>query len=236
MKRVILNIHLILWSSSFSWLAYADQIWQHEGTPAQLIELFTSEGCSSCPPADKYLSRFQDNSMLWDDVIPMAFHVDYWNYLGWKDRFSHPSFTLRQRLYNRYGASSSVYTPGFIVDGKEWQGYFSRRSLPTPSNRQAGKLTLKRSGMNFDVSYQAEGRYIAHLVLLAMDETSTIKAGENRGEQLEHDFVVLQKYQMTSDSTWRFSLPDIPKNSDAVAVWLTAEDDFKPIQTVAGYF
>ncbi|MHA2940125.1 DUF1223 domain-containing protein [Vibrio sp. RC27] len=215
--------------------ALADQTWQHEGQPAQLVELFTSEGCSSCPPADKYLSQFQSESTLWTEVIPLAFHVDYWNYLGWDDEFAHPSFSQRQRIYRSFGATSSVYTPGFIVDGKEWQGYFSRRDLPKSQQIKAEKLTLKQSGNRFEVSYPSDQRYIAHIAILAMDEETKVKAGENRGKKLEHDFVVLEKQQKTAESQWAFNLPSLPENSDAVAVWLTKEDGFLPVQTVAGY-
>ncbi|MDG3086248.1 DUF1223 domain-containing protein [Vibrio hannami] len=216
--------------------ALADQIWQHEGKPAQLIELFTSEGCSSCPPADKYLSQFQSASELWTEVIPLAFLVDYWNYLGWSDKFAHPSYSQRQRIYQSLGASSSVYTPGFIVDGREWRGYFYRSDLPKSQQVTAEKLTLKQSGNRFEVSYPSEQRYIAHIVILAMDEETEVKAGENRGRKLEHDFVVLRKEQKAAQSQWTFNLRSLPENRDAVAVWLTKEDGFLPVQTVAGYF
>lgn len=234
MNKVTLALLSLLGFVAIS--ANASQVWQHDGKPAQLIELFTSEGCSSCPPADKYLSQFQRSENLWTEVIPLAFHVDYWNYLGWKDVYSHPSFSQRQRIYQSYGAAKSVYTPGFFVDGKEWQGYFSRRALPTQQVNKAGKLVLTQSGNQFEVNYQTEGRFIAHLTLLALDEKTSVRAGENHGKQLEHDFVVLQKYQLTAENNWQFSLANIPDNTDAVAVWLTKEDGFKPIQTVAGYF
>lgn len=234
-KITILTVMLLITSGSHSSLTFAsDQIWSNEGQPAQLIELFTSEGCSSCPPADKYLSQFQQHSGLWTEFIPLAFHVDYWNYLGWKDEFSHPSFTQRQRLYKSYGASSSVYTPGFFVDGQEWRGYFSRDQLPPNSATVAGKLIVERSGNQFDLSYSGKGEYIAHFVLLAMDETTEIKAGENRGKELEHDFVVLNKQQLLSQQKWRFELSVWPKKADAMAVWLTKRDGFQPIQTAGG--
>ncbi|MDB1123747.1 DUF1223 domain-containing protein [Vibrio algarum] len=213
----------------------SEQSWKNDGEPAQIIELFTSEGCSSCPPADKYLSQFQHHVGLWYDFIPLAFHVDYWNYLGWKDEFSHPSFTQRQRLYKSYGAASSVYTPGFFVDGKEWRGYFSRSQLPVKSAFVAGELNLERIGNQFELSYSELGSYMAHFVLLAMDEKTKIKAGENRGKELEHDFVVLEKQQLLSESNWTFDISTWPDNADAVAVWLTKRDEFQPIQTVAGF-
>ncbi|MGJ8664273.1 MAG: DUF1223 domain-containing protein, partial [Marinicella sp.] len=66
-----------------------------------LIELFTSEGCSSCPPADAFLSQFQNSDDLWNQYIPIAFHVDYWDYIGWKDVFASPEFSARQRSHKQ---------------------------------------------------------------------------------------------------------------------------------------
>lgn len=234
LSRLVTALPLLLLTATAS-SVNAGQSWQHEGKPAQLVELFTSEGCSSCPPADKYLSRLQDKTELWKEVIPLAFHVDYWNYLGWKDKFSHPSFSQRQRIYQSYGAATSVYTPGFFVDGKEWQGYFYRQDLPQASEKSADKLTLTRNGSLFDLTYKGEGKYSAHLALLAMDETTQVRSGENRGKSLKHDFIVLEKQQMTSQNNWQFNLSSIPENADAVAVWLTRVDGFKPVQTVAGF-
>lgn len=75
----------------------AAQTWANDGSPATVVELFTSEGCSSCPPADRVLGSLKEESGLWEEVIPLAFHVDYWDYLGWKDRFARTEFSVRQR-------------------------------------------------------------------------------------------------------------------------------------------
>lgn len=211
------------------------QTWVHDGAPAQLIELYTSEGCSSCPPADQFLSTFQHNDDLWSGVIPMAFHVDYWNYLGWKDVFSHPSFSQRQRLYQAYGGTSSVYTPGFVVDGKEWRGFFSRSPLPVRSSASSGTLKLNWADNAFSLNYSESGKYTAHLVLLSSNQETNVRSGENRGEKLHHDFVVRTKTQKTSSGSWQFDFKPLPKNVDAVAVWLTENDFSAPIQTVAGW-
>ena len=93
-----------------------------------LVELFTSEGCSSCPPADRWLSELKHDERIWDRLVPVAFHVDYWDYIGWPDRFATKAFGERQRNYARGGNVASVYTPGFVVHGEEWRGWF--RYLP----------------------------------------------------------------------------------------------------------
>ncbi len=211
------------------------QTWTHKGKPAQLIELYTSEGCSSCPPADHFLSKFQTSDKLWEAIIPLAFHVDYWDYLGWKDEFAHPSYSQRQRLYRAYGAINSVYTPGFVVDGQEWRGFFSRSPLPSMAMEERGSLTLAKQQNTFSLTYNRQGKYTAHLVLLGMDEKTQVKAGENRGRELEHDFVVLNKYQLNSENRWDFQNIIASNQADAVAVWLTQGNQSEPIQTVAGY-
>ena len=82
-----------------------------------LVKLYTSVGCSSCPPADRWYSRLREHPDLWQSVIPIAFHVDYWNYLGWPDRFSDRSYSSRQRKYRSQGRASGVYTPGVFAAG-----------------------------------------------------------------------------------------------------------------------
>ena len=86
-----------------------------------LIELYTSEGCSSCPPADKWLGELRDDPGLWRDFVPVEFHVNYWDNLGWKDRLSAPEFTAREYAYASDWGSSNVYTPCFVRNGAEWR-------------------------------------------------------------------------------------------------------------------
>ncbi|PTP56598.1 DUF1223 domain-containing protein [Vibrio splendidus] len=193
-------------------VSYA-QTWSNEGQPAQVIELFTSEGCSSCPPADTYLSTFAEVPKLWTEVIPLAYHVDY--------------------------VTSGVYTPGFVVDGKEWRGYFNwlDRTLPSLQQQTHPKLTVNHKGDTFSVSYEGKGDYVAHIALLAMNEVTSVKGGENRGKKLEHDFVVVYDGYQRGESDWQFNIDFEPlvAKPDAVAVWLTELNSYTPEQTVAGW-
>src|SRR6266513_2772180 len=94
---------------------------QSDATQTSLLELYTSEGCSSCPPAEAWLSRLKESPKIWKNFVPVAFHVDYWDRLGWKDSFATAEWTKRQRLYAANWNAQSVYTPAFVLNGREWQ-------------------------------------------------------------------------------------------------------------------
>src|SRR3989442_5219435 len=103
-----------------------------------LVELFTSEGCSSCPPADSWLSGLCEDAGLWKRFVPVAFHVDYWDGLGWKDRWASPEFSTRQRTYAAAWRSGSVYTPGVDLNGQESRS--RRTSIPQSTSSKPGRL------------------------------------------------------------------------------------------------
>lgn len=231
----LLSVVLLVVSSS----AFSGQTFQHQGPPPQLIELYTSEGCSSCPPADRYLSKLVDSPNLWTQIIPMAFHVDYWDYIGWPDRFADPAFKERQYDYRRKGKLRSVYTPGLIVDGKEWRGFFSNRALPEQPSQTAGVLKASLTNNLVSINYQPQitnQQLTAHIAVLGFDLNSQVTAGENQGRRLEHQFVVLQKQQETRDNfTWSFQLENIDlSNRHALAIWIT-QPDLEIVQAVAGW-
>lgn len=210
-------------------------------TKVNLLELYTSEGCSSCPAADRWLSDLQESPGLWRRIIPLAFHVDYWNYLGWKDMFAKPDYGKRQYRYQRTGNIKAVYTPGFVVNGKEWRSWFSRGALPD-THEQAGELqvtlddrTIKARYLRPDLTGQPLKLNIA---LLGFDLKSEIKAGENRGKALTHDFVVLAHQQQVSGAgNWQLSLaePHQPSSRMALAAWVTKVDNQAPLQATGGW-
>ncbi len=211
-----------------------------EQTP-QLIELYTSEGCSSCPPADRKIAELVDHPDLWKKVVPMAFHVDYWNYLGWPDRFSQKQFSDRQRNLRATGKVRSVYTPGWLVDGKEWRGFFRRKPLPTPAQRDSGTLTAERNEkdltVNFTPKSKIKGQVDAHVAILGFDLVTKVKGGENRGKVLEHQFVVLDKQVLSGKNQWQFSLPElvnVTHGKRALVVWVD-QPGKRPIQVVADW-
>src|SRR5438477_8950450 len=127
---------LILWLSAVGVAQGADRVFESGPQKVHLIELFTSQGCSSCPPAEAWLSKLKSEPRLWKDFVPLAFHVDYWDHLGWRDPFAAKEWTARQYEYSAKWKNESVYTPGFVLDGREW----SDRSVPAPSNDKPGVL------------------------------------------------------------------------------------------------
>ncbi len=125
----------VLCLAATSLMAAAPTTFESGETPAALVELFTSEGCSSCPPADAWVSTLKGNPGLWKRIVPVVFHVDYWNSLGWSDRFSSPENTARQRRYAAVWGTDSVYTPGMVLNGREWRNWFERIEA-CPSHRR----------------------------------------------------------------------------------------------------
>lgn len=213
-----------------------------------MVELYTSEGCSSCPPADAWVSALKERDDLFKTVIPLAFHVDYWNYLGWRDEFSNAKYSARQRQYHTQGSTGSVYTPGFVINGEEWRGFFNPFERNRPPLNQAqetvvGELTLKGESDMFYLSFSPESDQSSNLIInlayLGTDLSNNIRRGENAGRVLNHDFVVLtmiRKNLKQQDGEYQAVMRRAPvKHATAVAAWVSTRDDPTPIQAVGGW-
>lgn len=210
------------------------------GTSATtVVELFTSEGCSSCPPAERWLSGLKSDPGLWHDLVPLAFHVDYWDDLGWRDRFSSHEFSERQQRYQASGHVGSVYTPGFVIDGGEWRGFFNPidrlKALPH-STRNPGILVLAQKDDGWVVQFKGDParHLIAHIAWLGMGLNTPVARGENAGKTLAEDFVVLDHRKQPGAGTWTFRALKRPPNASAIAAWIADPNDPTPIQAVAG--
>src|SRR6266513_5976808 len=132
---------------------------QSDATQTSLLELYTSEGCSSCPPAEAWLSRLKESPKIWKNFVPVAFHVDYWDRLGWKDSFATRAYSERQRDYAGQWRSDSVYTPGFVLDGKEWRGWFSHGEPRPARSGPVGVLTARsEDGKQWRLRFQPAGK------------------------------------------------------------------------------
>ncbi|MAA64067.1 MAG: DUF1223 domain-containing protein [Alteromonadaceae bacterium] len=215
------------------------QEWQSGSTKTDVVELFTSEGCSSCPPADKWLSSLKTNPALFSGFIPMAFHVDYWDYIGWEDPFAKPEYTERQREYVREGHVSQSYTPGIVINSQEWRDWFRGKRTWNDDKQNVGQLKARLGDdRQLEADFNGENAGQLHVALLGMGLTTEVKAGENRGKQLSHDFVVLKMVSVAGTKDWSLSLPEIPdagQSKTAIAVWVTQRDSLTIIQAAGGY-
>jgi hypothetical protein len=207
-----------------------------------LMELYTSEGCSSCPPMERYINGFKTQDALWEPYIPLTFHVDYWNYIGWEDRFASPGFAKRQREHAREGNVRSVYTPALIVNGTGWRpGFFNE--LPSPDTRASGQLDVRVRQDTLSADFiPVVGDAPAldlHIALLGMDLVSEITAGENKGRRSRHEFVVIGlKSLQGQGGHWQTRLPELhypDTEPRALAVWVTHPRSLQPLQAVGGY-
>ncbi|MDH5184393.1 MAG: DUF1223 domain-containing protein [Gammaproteobacteria bacterium] len=223
-------------------IAEADSLYFQSGSQqTQMIELYTSQGCSSCPPAEKFLNQYVDDELLWKHYIPMAFHVDYWDYLGWKDRYALAENTQRQYLYAQLKNISTVYTPGFVVNGKEWRGWRYQGKKPLATSK-VGNLSVTVTDQTFSARFgstaQLKDTLVLHYALLGMGLETDIEAGENRGRHSQHDFVVLwQKRILGSRNHWQGRLPVRTQKAKryALVVWLSRLQDPVPLQAAASY-
>ncbi len=190
-----------------------------------VVELFTSEGCSSCPPADELLESIQrDNKNK--ELYLLAFHVDYWDHQGWKDRFSEHAYTERQLQYVNWLRLSTAYTPQIVVNGvSEFIGSSQGEVLSAISQslhqETTNTLTLsgRISGNKLDITYDGAGNNKKTGLVLALVQRSAhsnVKAGENTGRQLSHVQIVrqLREVDVNSNKAITMELPgDFDKNS-----------------------
>jgi hypothetical protein len=156
------------------------------GVPT-VVELYTSEGCNSCPPADRWLSTLKDKP----GVLAAAFHVDYWDRLGWKDRFASPRYSQRQAQLQAAAGERFSYTPQVRVNGADWRRW---PQLPTAAPMSTVRVSLRRDGEQVGVEVRPLAGAPEALSLwwaaLEDGQVSDVAAGENRGVQLHHDHVV----------------------------------------------
>lgn len=169
-----------------------------------LVELYTSEGCSSCPQADRWLGELAGRFSA-QEVLPLALHVDYWDYIGWKDMFAKAAFSERQRRLSQLGASSTIYTPEVFVGMKELRGWHSKEAFVSRIeviNRQPARANIDlqmrandAKSADIEVKFSldaAGGNRTAQGIVVVFENrlTTAVRAGENKGASLNHDHVV----------------------------------------------
>jgi hypothetical protein len=206
---------------------------QSNAQPLAVVELYTSEGCSSCPPADRWLSALKGRA----DVLALAFHVNYWDRLGWPDRFANAATTERQHQLQRAGGWPYVYTPQVLLNGRDlrgWQG----AALPRPPT-SAVSVSMVREGntVRAVVSGAPSQRLAGYWAVLENGHASRVKAGENAGETLAHDHVVTlyRPVAAWSGATQQLSLalPAATSPSRRIAFVVTDAGGATPLQALA---
>ena len=239
-------ISLVLLAFTLSQTSYA-QTFSSTHQQVNLVELYTSEGCSSCPPADRWLSKLTQKPGLWNEFIPLSLHVDYWDYIGWQDPFADKRYTQRQYNYYHTENLSSIYTPGVLFNGQEWRSW-RQDNWPEPAQKGAGQLSIHVEDDTLSANYQTQiaksQSLILNIAILGFDLTSEIDAGENHGKKLKHDFVVLgyrtaalQPNETGFSTQQNITLPTVTTTSEryAIATWVNTFNDPKPIQATGGW-
>lgn len=196
-----------------------------------VLELFTSQGCSSCPPADEVLAKYamQNNSL----IIPLAFHVDYWNYIGWKDPFSKAQFTERQRNYASQLKAQGNYTPQIVINGKhELVGSYKNEiqelvnkelAVPSQFNVRIKKATISNNELKVEYDADSNPNTVVNLAMVKKKEFTSIKRGENSGLKqtsynIVFDFKTIKNYtEEDNTSSFQFSSDKIPSDYLVVA-------------------
>ena len=176
---------------SAAWMAVAGMA---QAEDVVVVELFTSQGCSSCPPADKILGELAER----DDVIALAMHVDYWDYLGWKDEFGSPANTKRQRAYAQSMGERSIYTPQMVIGGVEHvvgsRGMKVAKAIKKHSERRM-PVTVKLQRQGGTVTVVADGsgnlpNMVVQIATFTPSATVNVRRGENAGRTLTYHNVV----------------------------------------------
>lgn len=202
--------------------------------PPAVVELYTSEGCSSCPPADKWASTLKGRS----DVLALAFHVNYWDKLGWPDRFANAANTERQYLLQRVAGASNVYTPQVVLNGRDLRGWSGASLQRLPAS--AIDVALAREGhtVRATVGAATSQRVAGYWAVLEDGHSSRVKSGENAGETLAHDHVVTLYRPVApwsagpAGQSFTLELPPATSKSRRVAFIVTDPSGARPLQTV----
>jgi hypothetical protein len=195
-----------------------------------VVELYTSQGCSSCPPADELLAELSKN----DEILPLAFHVDYWDYLGWKDELASPAFTERQKSYAHSAAERTIYTPQVIVNGKVRLVGSDAQALMSAvmhemNQSQSASLSVSRQDELVTISGTAPAkldRPVEVLLVRYLPQVSVeIRRGENAGQTITYVNTVTS---LTSIGHWSGDRPLLMttsiSGSDSAAILLQEVD------------
>ncbi|PIE15689.1 MAG: DUF1223 domain-containing protein [Rhodobacterales bacterium] len=219
------------------WAMLSGPLWAQGKPGPVLVELFTSQGCSSCPPADAYLAKLAQRS----DVLALSFHVDYWDYIGWKDVFAHPKFTARQYAYASADKTRMVYTPQMVIAGRDAVvgSKFDQIARLIAKHRQqpaAVQLQLARKGNQLLIAAPASPsnpEMMVQLVRYIKAQKIRIKRGENAGREINYHNIVTEWDVLDH---WDGSKPlrlSVPFTGDQPALVVVQTADYGPVLAAA---
>ncbi len=221
-KKIVVGFIIAFWASHL----LAD-----ERAPV-LVELFTSQGCSSCPPADIILTGLSNNP----NVVALAFHVDYWDYIGWKDSFADPSFSQRQKIYARLASQTAVYTPQFMINGQtaiagSKPNKLKREISKSLQRKQFFEIAFKSAGDQVQVKVNAaESAEAFRADILAIyfipEARVKIERGENSGRVMNYSNIVTKVKnlgQWDAQEPWHKTILSKPDQNIAVIVQLVGQ-------------
>ncbi len=240
-RKVILLILL----GKFSFLLGNNVVFSSGKYQVNLLELYTSQGCSSCPPADRFVSQLKSNPDLWDKFIPLAFHVDYWNWIGFKDVYSSKQSTKRQKNYFSQGNIKGVYTPGFLLNTKEVRNWWELNRIHQANPIRVGNLKgeIKQGSLmvQFENLKQVKDLFL-NVSILGFDIVTPVDAGENANKTLANDFVVLSFFRKPFDGEEKVKLTQLrPKAAFlklprlGIVFWLSDDEASNYFQAAGGF-
>ena len=213
-------------------------------TQVKLLELYTSQSCSSCPPAENWLNQFYKSNFLWKKVVPVAYHVTYWNHLSWEDQFSKEEFSAKQRKYSSI-TGSGVYTPQFVLAGKDYRNWRHKSLRDTiNSNEEVGNLKaiISEKGkvkIEFTPNAKLNIEYlVCNMAFIINNQTTKVKSGENAGETISQNFITKEwKASSAKKSQNKFLCEfDIPNlQYDSIAFWVMNPKTQEVIQAAGGH-
>lgn len=213
--------------------------------PVIVLELFTSQGCSSCPPADVLLNKAKEQYP--EKVFALSYHVDYWNYIGWEDPFSKAIFTKKQRYYNQKFGYRSNYTPQLVVNGKEHfvgsdDAKLSKKIAAYGKLQSANGIVISnvnQNGQTVNFNYKIEGELAEkqlRAVLVLDERTTSVKRGENRNRVLKNSNIVIEEKYIESENckgNSSIEIPTIVSAKDKITLLLLLENEVSDITGAA---
>jgi hypothetical protein len=214
-----------------------------------LLELYTSEGCSSCPPADSFITGLKHGGFDDRQLIPLSFHVTYWDYIGWRDRFAKRQYDERQRSQVILNGSRTVYTPQFMLNGKDYRRLRDLDEDVRRINSSAAAYRLKLTAMpqtesiiaGLDISSNDsdKDKAVAYIAFYEHGLTSNVTDGENNGETLHHDYVVRELHgpyvieQGRGEINTEFALKDYRLPNSGIVAYIQKLRSSEVLQAVS---